>query len=188
MTVEIKRVEGRADLYCKYDGQHHPQATFVELDPGRRTVRADYAADDMQPVALHNGDLYRWYMPKGFTPTAETANDLMASMASDLGRMCDLYSASSADTSGLYLDIDAKLHRELDTIDGGLIVWDAGEYLAPCDDEELDISAESTDEELSDLADQIRADAQRQDGVDLLLDLEDELQYRRDKLIVAQGI
>lgn len=195
-SVKIEYVTDLCDLYCKYDGQTRPQDAFIELDPIHQIARAAYDPEigGAVPMDVYHGIVQRWHFL--FVPTSMAANRILQDCQELFESICQGctehwidgnrratfdYAAQAA------ISMIECIVAECVDLDDLLNVWEAGDYLACCPDESLDMHAGSTDEELADLAESIERDASN-DGIDMLLGLEDELTYRREKLQMKRGI
>jgi hypothetical protein len=77
VTVTTIPVSGAAALYCRYPRQSQAQDTYLQLDLGRGTFRADYNAEigNAVPEEVWHGRTLRWPLP--YTLNADAANDLL---------------------------------------------------------------------------------------------------------------
>ena len=176
MTLTIKRVEEPLELYRKYPRQANPQEVHIELDTEKRTVRTEYNAEigNAVPMKVFDGKVIRWTYPNNQIPTMESANAIMEELKPKLEVACD-------GDEEMVMEISMVVESSLEMEDL-LIVWDAGDWLAPTTTEELCITPNTTDEEIEALATELLAEAHA-DGIHWVENLEEELFDRRDQLV-----
>ncbi len=154
MEITIIKVEGKFDLYHQYPGQFEPQPTFIELDPEGTVVSARYNAEigNAVPMAVYHGRIRRYSLPVPLK--ADAANELMEELMPLFERVCDGFETvwNGNNTVGKLTDdaiaAEEEIEKITDAIDAessGIAYWDVADYLQDAD---LDITAETTDEEL----------------------------------------
>ena len=175
MTLTIQRVEEPFELYCKYPGQMKNQQVHISLDIVNRTVKTEYNPEigNGVPMDVYNGTIQRWIYPNNQVPTMGSANAIMEELKSKLELVCD------GDEETIW-EIDRMVDSALEMEDL-LVVWDAGDWLAPTTTEELCITPDTTDDEIEALALELLAEA-HSDGIHWIENLEDELFDRRDQV------
>lgn len=168
MTVTISPVEP-AELHHQYPGQNEPQPCFVEVDLENRHVHADWTwANGMYPLRVAHGIDRRYPIPP-LTSTA--ANELLTKirplaerMVADWERVWD-----GSNHKGVLGD-DARAAEEKiqeltgDPRDWGdhwdpsdvVTVWDTDGAIAGDEAEEYGITADTTDERLDEIEEEIR--------------------------------
>lgn len=185
MKVTIKEVEGEFDLYCHYRGQPEVQPCFIELDLEEGTLSADYDGEigGAVPFNVWHRRAIRWEIP---LMTAEAVNGLMEVVLPLAQRVFDggEIEWDGRNHVGVY-DADAEeaieeIERICADAESDLEVWEASEWLSAAEDE-LGVTADSTDEELVALAEGLESEA-LDEGV-ILEDTLDYLSRLRDRLI-----
>lgn len=191
--IMIEKPTGNA-LYCHYTQQNQPQPTHIELDPGERTLRADYDPDvgNGVPESVWYGRRY-WYTCPILTDSA--AAKLLEQIAPLAERVCDGYSEALNDQSNYVGRLSEDALAASDEIertcydygdeDTRLHVWEAGEWLQGVSHDTPEgvrfeaygtVTAATTDPEIEQMAERIEADATA-DGV--ILDHPDAERYLR---------
>lgn len=182
-------------LHCHYDGQTEPQDVYLELRCDDSQLRCDYNAEigGGVPFTVWHGRTLRFRF--ALCPTAAGANEFMADdeVKALCGRILAGYESRYDGNNyvGNYTD-DAKdaqdeLQELIDDYDGLAVEeYDAADWLHDCDSEELGITANTTDDELSAIADKLddeAHDVKGADGIYVVLEGTYEyLQGRRDEL------
>jgi hypothetical protein len=185
MEIKIIEVEG-LDLFRWYPGQSQPQDCYIEFDPSEGTLRASYNPEigNAVPVAVWHKRILCWEIK---ALKADCANDLMR----DLVPLCERIAAGYSerwDGSNLVgeLDDDATdaaqdAEEKCCHADGELEVWDAFDYLAQTDADDIGLTADSTDEDLERIEDELQQEAEA-NGIDYVWRLDKALRQMRDEL------
>lgn len=184
--MKITPVTG-TDLWHRYPRQSAPQGAFVELDPERRTLGCETNPEigNAVPADVWYGRLLRWPIPP---LRADAANDLLAALAPLAERVAAGYSVEWDGTNHVGRLTDSA-RQACDAIErwcdqqaesDTLHVWEAAEWFAPlgrrdAQARELDITAETTDDELAAIVAREEAGAAGADTCDGLEDCEEYL-------------
>lgn len=178
-TIEI--VPPSESIYRRYSGQTQPQACFVELDceSGKLTARYNPEIGNAVPAHVWHGHTQRWPIPalrleaaaKLLLDIGPLASRVVAGYLSewDGSNHVAAFSNAAQDAMGEILSLCERVDAE-----DAERVWDARDWLesggraeALSGLAEIGLSAATTDEELSKLADRLEDDA-REEGVDQL--------------------
>lgn len=194
--ITIKQLETDDELYCHYQGQTQRQPVHLCLNLEEHTLEAYYDSNiggGQTMRAFHGRDI-EWTIP----PLRRSA---FAELADDVKEFCEtILKHSTVEWNGSnfvgHLDEEAEaavysvesaiadLSMHLDPNDVWE-PWDAGIYLDPSSDEELGLTAESSDEDIERIAKELVDEAEvvlEQDDVERVLrhrveNLQDDDQY-----------
>lgn len=170
VDIEIVDVEG-CDLYLKYDGQTGAQDCHIELDCSKRTLEAESNPEigNAVPERVWHGHIQRFGIP---ALRATAANELMHEIAPLAARVCDGYEEhwdGSNNVARFDDDAEAALEeiRSLCEREWGeddlLHVWDAEDWFGCQSDDlnikDLGITADTTDEQLAAIDEQMTGEA-----------------------------
>ena len=166
MTVKIISVKNDTELFCHYARQSEPQKCFIALDLEDGTLWADYNAEigSAVPEAVWNGRTIRFPAP---CMTAAGMNRLMDEIAPLAERV---FAGAEIKWNGHNhvgkLDEDARdaadeieqTCSELEPDPSETVTeWDACEFYYAVKGD-LGVTADSTDDELEDLAEKLEAE------------------------------
>lgn len=178
-------------LYCHYSQQTEPQDCYVYLDCDHATLRAEYDPEIGGAVtfAVWHNRTKRWHIP---ALRKAAAWDLLQKIAHLATRIVDGYEARwdgsnhvgtyTEDAISAYEEITDMCQEAWQDTDTHLVVWQAEDWLADASDIRAKVRADSTDEELSDLEDEIDTQA-CSEGIDIVEDVDKWLRrVRADKL------
>jgi hypothetical protein len=182
--VTIIPVKDELELFLKYDGQINPQDTFVELDCDEKTLtaKANESTSFSVPESVFNGCVLRFPCS---CLKIDAANALLDEALSLAQKIVDGYKSvwDGSNWKGKYTAEAQRAITELKRLcwDFGyledLITYeDAKDYYSDWEDE-LGVTANTTDEELEAIADELRSEAE----VDILLDLDEYLRDVRNR-------
>lgn len=179
-------------LYRHYSGQYERQDCFIALDLESGRMWADYNPEigDAVPVSVWHGRTRRFTIP---CMSAADANTLMDDIASDAQAVLDGADIEwDGDNHVGVLDADAtaaaeRIENDLGEYPTEFVVYDAEEYFAEAEAangvptaEEHEITGDTTDERLREIADQEVSDAA---GIDwVLVGVFDHLRDLRDRI------
>lgn len=169
-----------AALYCHYSGQYERQDCFIALDleTGRMWANYNLEIGDAVPVSVWHGRTRRFTIP---CMSAADANALLDEIASDAQAVldgADIEWDGNNHVGVLDADATAAAERIENELDPGeysteFVVYDAEEYFAEAEAandvttaEEHEITGDTTDERLREIADQEISDAA---GIDWVL-------------------
>jgi hypothetical protein len=185
--ITIIRVASNGELYHQYPSQNEPQPCYVELDCRDQTLTADWNSEigNAVPADVWLGHTLRWRVP---VLNADAANALMDTIRPQAKRIVEGYESEwngnnhvgtfTEDAETAMSEIEEMCERTHNNHPEPIVSWEAQEWLYHSSNEELKITADTTDSELDEIADKIRDDARNED-VDLLFGLDEELQRRR---------
>ena len=165
-----------------------PQTPYLELDLTDKQIHIDtYCQIDGTPISVWHG-VVRWYRLSPYTDAEALTTDINAGVFDDLFQR--IVDGSEVEWDGNNyvgrLNEDAReAEEELeqlleDYVDGSIGLWDAGEWLQDSSDEELGVTAASTDDELAKKARELEEEARAEGAI--VVWLEDELKERRQAL------
>jgi hypothetical protein len=195
VNVTVVPVRGDLDLYCRYPGQNDWQRAYIEIDPSSRTLSADYNGNvgNAVPMEVWHHRLLRVSLARPL-PAAD-ANALMEQVAPLAATVCDGWS-EHWDGHNFVGVLDEDAQAALDQIEQACDepryttyeVWTADDWLSPCSNGELDLSAATTDDDIAALAETLDREAHAQnvlvyDGETALAQV---LERRRDRLVEAE--
>lgn len=195
MTIAITTVTG-TELHVTYPRQTQAQPCYVELDArddGRLSAAANPEIGNAVPFDVVHGHVQRWTIP---ALKADVANELLKEIAPLAERVVAGYESTwSGSNHVAAFDEDATVAIEAigDLCDraGGedeaLSVWEAADWFsglggAVAQAHDLGITAETTDEQLAEIAKRETASA-RADSVDELSGIEEHLRWVRKTMI-----
>src|SRR5690606_13339913 len=169
-TVSVHPVSEPTALYCRYAGSHEPQPVYVALDLADGELYADYRATDGTPGRVRLGQVRVWEIPP---LVAADANELLEHIAPLAPKIFD----------GSHIETDTRTGDPVGVLDDNAMAaeeeiresiqrWCEGQprvveeirardWYSTCDDdpcEELGLTAETTDDELAQVAARIEAD------------------------------
>ncbi|WP_461367790.1 hypothetical protein [Candidatus Darwinibacter acetoxidans] len=167
-----------------------PQTPYLELDltsPDNAIHIDTYCQIDGTPISVWHGVVRRYYLsPK--TNAEALTTDINAGVFDDLFQR--IVDGSEVEWNGsnyvARLNEDAReAEEELeklleDYVDESIGLWDAGEWLQDSSDEDLGVTAASTDDELAKKARELEEEARAEGAI--VVWLEDELKERRQAL------
>jgi len=168
-----------------------PQTPYLELDltsPDKPIHIDTYCQIDGTPISVWHGVVRRYYLsPK--TNAEALTTDINAGVFDDLFQR--IVDGSEVEWDGNnyvgHLTEDAReAEEELeklleDYVDRSIGLWDAGEWLQDSSDEELGVTAASTDDELAKKARELEEEARAEGAV--VVWIEDHLKERREALM-----
>lgn len=191
ITVQVRKLDESepAQLYNRYQGQSEPQPCYVSLDlrDGELTASWNGEIGNAVPFTVWHGVVRRYTIPP---LRADAANRLLEEIAPVAQAVLDgatvewdgsnmvgqlTESASLAEEEIERLHIERAEARDYEIIQ----VWDAADWLQEDDYESLGITPEMTDDDLEEIAEDIRANASAE-GVELIENLIEYLQEKRD--------
>ncbi len=173
-TIATNAAECRtklAPVYCRFDGQTQPQPAYLELDPQKRTLTADYSGEigNAVPMTVWHGHQYRLSITPYLTGAA----------LADLLEDEDVLTLVAEVIDGHSIEWDGSNHVGRLTEDAADALEGLQESLdrnaavdtAPCvsvytpeewveDTTQVDIAAETTDARLAEIAAECIADAE----------------------------
>ena len=172
MIVQINTV-APAELHHQYPGQNEPQPCYVELDLRTRTLGTDWNGEigNAVPFSVHHGFDRRYPIP-ALTSTAantllEQIRPLAERMVSDWEEQWDgnnQVAVLGDDAAAAEAEIEKLCGDPGDGWDGAweasecVTVWDADGATNGEEAAEYDITADTTDERLDEIEEQIRQD------------------------------
>jgi hypothetical protein len=191
LTNASRLREHPAPLWHVYSGELHPQDAFVELDPAQRRAEADWNAEvgSAVPMRVWHGRCLRYGVDPALS--GEQIADLLDDddVQALMLRICEGHSvewdgsnevgALTADAQEAFEALDALLRQ----VPGEAEIWDA-DYIAEGARLDPALTADSTDEDIQEIARGIEADAKDEhayitcDVADVLADLRADM--RRD--------
>lgn len=192
MHIQITKVDRDDELFFEMDNGAAP--TYLEVDLTSREISAGYHAGSGTPGQVWNGFIRRYDIP---LLTADAANRLMERVAPLAERMCDDWSEEigrggraeavlGADGRAAEGELIATLPDEntvdpADTVD----VWEASLMFVGNEAEEYGITADTSDEELEQIAEQMLDEIRSSSasGVVVAPGLEEYLRDLRDEMI-----
>ena len=167
-----------------------PQTPYLELDltsPDKQIHIDTYCQIDGTPISVWHGVVRRYYLSP-YTDAEALTTDINAGVFDDLFQR--IVDGSEVEWDGANyvgrLNEDARAAEEEleklldDYADGTIGLWDAGEWLQDSSDEDLGVTATSTDEELAKKARELEEEARAEGAI--VVWLEDELKERRQAL------
>lgn len=177
MSVEIVRCIRPAELHCRYDGQSKAQPAYIELDLKHGLLLADYQSEvgNTKPAEVRNGFELRYPIP---VLTAEVANRVMEEIAPAATRMLadweEVWDGSNMvarlgdDAQAAEAEIEKRLGiatSESDSSpgiafdDSDLVTeWDTDGAVNGQEADQFDITADTDDERLDEIAAEITQD------------------------------
>lgn len=189
-AVTIRRVVG-TELHHQYPSQDRPQPCHVwlDLDARRMGAEADGEIGNAVPERVWTGHVQRIPIR---ALSADDANALLDAIAPLAARVCDgAESRWDGNRHVARLDADAEaalaaIESECASAGPALVVMSAREWFDPLGDRarqraELEITSETTDDEIEALAERERVGARDSQGIDLLEDVEGYLTELRDE-------
>ena len=195
-TVSIRPVESPTALYCRYAGSYEEQPAYIALDLVDGELYADYRATDGTPGRVWLGQVRTWSIPP---LVADAANALLERIAPLAQRILDGSSIEvdprTGDPVGVLDDDAAEAEREIAEIiqrwcedqphrvveEIKVADWYAACDVDPC--EELGLTAETTDDELAQVAERIEQDIRAAaEGVVVITGAEAWARARREEL------
>ena len=166
--ITITEVKTRDELYCRYSGQSKPQGVYIGLDleKGLMWAESDPEIGGAVPAHVWHGITRRYSF--GNVPTMETANSLMEQIR-PLAERVVAGAEVAWDGSNFVgkLDADAEtaedeIMAEIDRLDDNafLAVWPVGDWFSNNTLSDLDLSADSTAEEITAMAKKLASEAE----------------------------
>jgi hypothetical protein len=167
MSVRIIETAAEDALYRRYDGQTSPQPCYIELDLNNGTLSADYDSEvgNAVPSTVRHGFERRYAIP---AVTGSAADDLMRKIAPLADRvLADWDSEWDGNNTVAVLGEDAAeaeneivemLESDEDLADDEdlVTVWGVDGVITGSEADEYDITAETTDERLDEIEEEIR--------------------------------
>lgn len=168
-----------------------PQTPYIELDLTDADKPLDidtYCQVDGLPIAVWHGVIRR-YCLSPYTDAEELTTDINAGMFDELFQR--IVGGSEVEWDGSNhvgrLNEDAcEAEEELEKLledyaDGSIGLWEAGDWLQDSSDEDLGVTAASTDDELAKKARELEEEARAEGAV--VVWIEDHLKERREALM-----
>lgn len=191
-TFRVPEIMERTEL-LKVDPSSNslkPQTPYIELDltsPDNAIHIDTYCQIDGTPISVWHGIVRRYYLSP-YTDAEALTTDINAGVFDDLFQRIVDGSEVEWDGNNFVgrLNEDAREAEEdleqllEDYVDGSIGLWDAGEWLQDSSDEELGVTATSTDEDLAKKARELEEEARAEGAI--VVWLEDELKERRQAL------
>lgn len=190
-TITVWPVENPADLHTSSGPTRERAWLMLDLTTGHLWCQTDYDTG-ATPVEVHYGDRLRWEIPP---LTARAANHLMAEVVPLAQRIMAgattvwieregrLFYRHDADSEAAQQAVEALTDPDQDwPVEDQVQGWRAEDWLrTDCSDtaRELRITADTTDERLDEIAEEVLADAQDH-GVIVIPDLNGYLRQVRD--------
>lgn len=169
---ELKIIEctSPAELFRQYHGQHEPQPAYIELGLQSETLLADYDSEvgGASPASVHHGFDRRYPIPLLTGKAANQAMERIRPLAERI--LADWEEVWDGNNMVARLGEDALAAEEaIEDIlgDGSEDGWDSASLIAVwgidgatngSEAEEYEITADTTDERLTEIADKIRAE------------------------------
>lgn len=194
-TVSICPVSEPTALYCRYEGNYEEQPVYINLDLADGALYADYRATDGTPMRVWLGQVRTWEIPP---LVADDANKLLAHIAPLAQRILDgsdiEVNPRTGDRVGVLNDDAMAAEWEIyeiieswreDPTVGVVEEIKAAEWYSGGDDPcaELGLTAETTDDELEQLAAKIEEDIRAAAGaVVVVTGAEAWVRARREEL------
>lgn len=192
--ITIVEVQDRLALYERYANQRGPQGVYIEVDytsdplTMRTVVDGEVGSGNCVPEDVYHGRTHRY----GIGPLyAASANRLMREIAPRINAIAAEFSLREhhGNYIGVLSDRGVELRWELEEhieqwIDHDqdcIKSWDAGDWLQNETPETLGITANTTDEELEQIAQTIRDNAPIGE-CDVIEGLEEYLEHVRDNI------
>jgi transcriptional regulator with XRE-family HTH domain len=205
VSVRIIECTDPTELYRHYNGETEPQPAYIELDTQAGTLHASYNAEigTAVPETVHHGLDRRYGIP---LLTADAANRVMEEIAPLAERIvAGTEAVWNGESTVAELDEDAMAAEEeiegllgLPSLNGGYFsdssqgfpdkdligVWDLGGTVNGQEASEYDITADTTDARLDEIAQAILDDLQKcgEHPVAVCPGLDDYLKELRDGL------
>jgi hypothetical protein len=167
-----------------------PQTPYIELDltsPDNAIHIDTHCQIEGTPISVWHGVVRRYYLSP-YTDAEALTSDINAGVFDDLFQR--IVDGSEVEWDGNNFvgrlnedarDAEEELEKILeDYVDGSIGLWDAGEWLQDSSDEELGVTAASTDDELAKKARELEEEARAEGAI--VVWLEDELKERRQAL------
>lgn len=166
--MEIRKVKCDKDLCLWYPNQNEPQKVFLYLDCVHETlsIEPDYEIGGAVAMSVYHGLVQRWNTP---ILKAEAANQLLNEVAPLAVRIIKGYQSDSKDgnTIAIFNKLAEAAIKEIENLiteyanpDTVLNPCKAKDYLYGAEGE-LGVQANSTDDEIADLAMECQAEAER---------------------------
>ncbi|MFD4392613.1 hypothetical protein [Streptomyces sp. NPDC058495] len=162
---------GATELHLQYNGQNEPQPAYLELDlkAGQLYADTDSQIGSGAPASVHHGFDRRYGIP---ALTGAAADRLLAEIGPLAQRMLadweevwdgnNMVARLGKDAVAAEEEIEEIVARYEDkyAVDPAelIAVWDLDGATNGCEAEEYEITADTTDERLDEIAAQIRAD------------------------------
>lgn len=173
MTIRIIECTYADELFCHYDGQTEAQPAYIELDLRNGTLTADYNGNigNAVPETVRHGIDLRYPIP---LLTGDAANRTMEKILPLANRIhadweevwngSNMVAELGEDAKAADQEIEALLSVHAYKSDQGfdetdlVSVWDLNGSTNGCEVSEYDITAETTDERLDEIAIEIAND------------------------------
>lgn len=205
MSVRIIECTDLTELYRHYDGQSEPQPAYIELDTQAGTLYADYNAEigNAIPFSVYHGLDRRYGIP---VLTGEAANRVMQEIAPLAERIVAGTEAvwdgsntvAELSDDALAAEEELEAHLGLPSQEYGytagpnqgfdesdlVAVWDIEGATNGCEVDEYDITADTTDDRLNEIEQEILSDLAACNGASVAVchGLDDYLSNLRDEL------
>lgn len=192
-TLRIIACKQPTELYRRYDRQSEPQPCYIELDLRQGTLLADYDAEvgNARPFSVYYGFERRYGIP---ALTAESANRAMeeirplaerilADWEERLDSQSNMRAYLGQDAQGAEEEITKYLDGAFDDTDE-VAQWDIDGAVNGSEADDHDITADTTDERLDEIAAEITAGLAEvsESGVAVVHGLDEYLRGLRDEL------
>jgi len=183
-NIKINNVENNADLYCHYSGQVNAQGCFIWVNLRDREMGADYNPEigNAVPADVYKGTTRRYYLPAAIY--AKSANRLMEHILPLAESLLSTY--DGRETQYMF-DIENKIESFIDNwLDGEdfLTVYDVSDWFANASNDDLGITADTTDEQIAEIVKNLDSTSDMPDVLEG--DVEQYLIDRRDKAVDAE--
>lgn len=191
-TFRVPEIMERTEL-LKVDPSSNslkPQTPYIELDltsPDNAIHIDTYCQIDGTPISVWHGIVRRYYLSP-YTDAEALTTDINAGVFDDLFQR--IVDGSEVEWNGSNyvgrlnedaLDAEEELEKILEEYaDGTIGLWDAADWLQDSSDEDLGVTADSSDDELAKKARELEEEARAEGAV--VVWIEDELKERREAL------
>lgn len=158
-----------APLYTRYDRQTQPQPAYIELDPGPRTLTADYSGEigNAVPEGVYHGRRFRLNV-NPYVKGATIADLLEDQRTQSLARrIFDGYEEKwdgnnylghlNEDASDAYAELERYVEESIDPETDCVSVYEPGDWVDSAGD--AGIAADTPDDRLAELANEIVGNA-----------------------------
>ncbi|MFD7661031.1 hypothetical protein [Streptomyces sp. NPDC059788] len=165
-TIRVIECTSPDELYRQYSGQSEPQPCYIELDLREGVLLASYNAEigNAVPFSVHYGFDRRYDIPLLHAEAANQAlrdvTPLADRILADWEQVWDgnnLVARLGKDAQAAEEELDALLEDRFAESDQ-VTVWDVDSATNGCEADEYSITAETTDDRLDEIEEQIRQD------------------------------
>jgi transcriptional regulator with XRE-family HTH domain len=166
VSVHIVECTDPLELYRHYDGETETQPAYIELDLKSGKLYADYDSEvgGAVPFSVHHGFDRRWGIP---VLTGDAANRVMHEIAPLADRILadweeewdgnNMVAVLGEDAQAAEEEIEKRLGQTFDELDI-VVEWDTDGATNGSEADEYDITADTTDARLEEIAAQITQD------------------------------